>query len=226
MLAIERPASIKELMLAAEFREAEVLSNDSCSNTTGMWILGGFPPERRSKWARGCGQLSPPHPLSLTLCNSWELSQHRRAPVTGNSLGHGLLVFWKHPWAALEKAPGATLWWAGWVSAAAWVNSEERRGMSAALAAAPVGREEMCSRPRQLLESSSHFPACALPTMGSRNTAQQCDQRDPTCLTDESSSLMLKLYKRYGLFWTPALYLGVRNLRTRQAEGVYMTSLQ
>ena len=68
MLAIERPASIKELMLAAEFREAEVLSNDSCSNTTGMWILGGFPPERRSKWARGCGQLSPPHPLSLTLC--------------------------------------------------------------------------------------------------------------------------------------------------------------
>lgn len=43
MLAIERPASIKELILVAEFREAEVLSNDSCSNTTGVWILGGFP---------------------------------------------------------------------------------------------------------------------------------------------------------------------------------------
>lgn len=38
MLAIERPTSVKELTLIAEFPKAEALSNESCSDTRGTWI--------------------------------------------------------------------------------------------------------------------------------------------------------------------------------------------
>lgn len=199
-----------------------------------MWILGGFPPERKEQmskreWSALPSTFSSSHPTfcKSRLCKSWELLQRGHMPVTVNSPGHGLFVFQKHPWAPPEKSPWGHVM-VGRLSLGCRLGQHRREKMAclAALAAGPVGREEMCSRLRQLLESSSHFPACALPILGSTNTVQQCEQRDTTRLTDESSSLMLKLCKRYGLFWTPALYLGVWNLPTWQAEGVYMTSLQ
>lgn len=198
-----------------------------------MWILGGFPPERKEQmskrvWPALPSTSSSSHPMfcKSRLCNSWELLQRRHVPVTANSPGHGLFVFRKHPWAPPERAPGATLWSKAESRLQPGSTQKREDGVSAALAAAPVGREEMCSRLQQLLEFSSRFPACALPILGSTNTVQQCEQRDTTRLTDESSSLMLKLCKRYGLFWTPALYVGVWNLPTWKEEGVYMTSLQ
>lgn len=182
MLAIERPASIKELILVAEFREAEVLSNDSCSNTTGVWILGGFPTwkkEQMSKrvWSALPSTSSISHPMfcKSPLCNSWELLQRRRAPSQGTRLATGYLCSGSIPELRLKKPLGPP--YGGQAESQLPPGSTAKRedGVSAALAAAPVGREEMCSRLRQLLESSSHFPAYALPTMGSRNTVQQCE---------------------------------------------------
>lgn len=99
-----------------------------------MWILGGFPPERKEQmskrvWPALPSTSSSSHPMfcKSRLCNSWELLQRRHVPVTANSPGHGLFVFRKHPWAPPKRAPGATLWSGGWVTAAAWVNTEERR---------------------------------------------------------------------------------------------------
>ena len=99
-----------------------------------MWILGGFPPERKEQMSKRelsalPSTFSSSHPTfcKSRLFKSWELLQRRHMPVTVNSPGHGLFVFQKHPWAPPEKAPGATLWSGGWVLAAAWVNTEERR---------------------------------------------------------------------------------------------------
>ena len=90
--------------------------------------------------------------------------------------------------------------------------SGERRSVLAAPAAPPVSR----------------FPARASPAargLQEQRAAVWTARRHPpngwSWFTDAKT-----LRATRGLFWSPALYLGAWNLRTWQAEGVYMTSLQ
>ena len=203
LLAIERPTSIKELTLVAEFPKAEAPSNESCSNTRGMWILGGFPPEGKARMSKGAWTALPPGPLALTPgfvnhdCETAESWSTGASPSQRILVATGYLCSGSVCALHLKKPPrppdGGEA-----ESRCRGVHTEARRPRGCCSGCCASGERSMFAAPAS--PPVSRFPARALPTACSKSSLQRCEQRDATRPTDEAGSLTLKPCERHGLF--------------------------